>query len=250
MGRADAGDTAPTFRTAPARARPWVLVAWCVWLLAWLTPALLVGPETSAPRPWLDREAAPAAVLAGAALFLVAAWPFWPALVPANPAGQASRATRAAGTASLAPLAGLSAVEVVVLAALAAPLLVAAWSLGGTLHVWPAAATAAGLAVLGIGLRLAVTGLGEGAACRLMFGMLLLAGGPPAVYYAAAETVGLAPAWLLEASPVVALVQAGTVGWPEAAWSQIARLWLWPAVGVGLAVLGALSARRAAVSPV
>ncbi|MEA3368615.1 MAG: hypothetical protein U9R68_10945, partial [Planctomycetota bacterium] len=79
MGRADAGDTAPTFRAAPARARPWVLVAWCVWLLAWLTPALLVGPETSDPRPWLDREAAPAAVLAGAALFLVAAWPFWPA---------------------------------------------------------------------------------------------------------------------------------------------------------------------------
>jgi len=263
MGRADAGDTAPTARAAPVRARPWVFVAWCVWLLAWLTPALLVGPETADPRPWLDREAAPAAVLAGAALFLVAAWPFWPALeLPKSsrdPTGQAGRAAQgdprgpgglrsSARGGSVARLAGLSAAEVLVLAALAAPLLVAAWSLGGSLHVWPAAATAAGLAVLGIGLRLAATGLGGGAACRLMFGALLLCGGPPAIYYAAAETVGPAPAWLLEASPVVGLVRAGTVGWPEEAWPQIARLWLWPLLGVGLGVVGAIHGRRAGAS--
>jgi hypothetical protein len=147
-------------------------------------------------------------------------------------------------------LIGLSAAEVLVLAALAAPMLVAARSLGGTLRVWPAVATGAGLAVFGIGLRVAAAGLGDGAARRLMFGALLVAGGPPVVAYAAAETIGAALPWLPAASPVVALVEAGTDGWPDGTWAQIARLYLWPMVGVGLGVVGVLKARSARASDV
>ncbi|MFO8014591.1 MAG: hypothetical protein R6X20_14940 [Phycisphaerae bacterium] len=256
----------------PARPRPWVFVAWCAWLLAWLAPALLVAPATPDPRPWLEPAAAPAAVLAGAALFLVAAWPFWPALATSTPRKEPAngmrggsphprrgrqdderggygdpprRADRVGGR-----LVGHSAVEVLILTALAAPMLVAARSLGGALQVWPTVATGAGLAVFAIGLRVAAAGLGEGAARRLMCGALLVAGGPPAVYYAAAETIGAALPWLPAASPVVALVQAGTDGWPDGAWPQIVRLYLWPMVGVGLGVLGTLKARSARASHV
>jgi len=273
MPRADAGDSAPAPHAAPTRARPWVLVAWCLWLLVWLAPALLLGPATPDPRPWLEPASASAAVLAGAALFLVAAWPFWPALAsdafsrggspepPHDPRGKRGGAPgpprdgRAArdgcgdpprGTVVGWRLVGLSAMEVLVLAALAAPMLTAARAVGGRLHVWPAAATGAGLAAFGIGLRLASAGLGGGAPRRLMAGALLIAGGPPAVWYASAETIGPAIPWLPQASPVVALAQAGTAGWPGEAWSEIARLWLWPMVGVGLGVLGMLSARRSA----
>jgi len=250
MPRAEAADTASEPAGAPSRARLFVFVAWCVWLLAWLVPSMLLAPRAPDPRPWMAAETAPAAVLAAAALFLVAAWPFWPALVSpnlsGNPAGRAGRATQGdpRGAGSLLRLVGLSAVEAVVLGALAAPFLVVGWSLGGRLAVWPAAATAAGLAVLGIGLRVAVTGMPGGAGRRLMAGTLLVCGGPPAVCYALAETVGTALPWLLEASPVVALVQAGTEGWSAGGWSQVARLWLWPSVGVGLGALGALMARR------
>jgi len=256
MSRADAGNTAPAPPAARTHARPWMFVAWCVWLLAWLAPALLLGPATPDPRPWLEPASASSAVLAGAALFLVAAWSFWPALVLGNLAGQAGRATQAEarggsprpprGTLAGARPIGLSAMEVLVLAALAAPMLVAARAVGGRLHVWPAAATGAGLAVFAIGIRMAAEGLGGGAPRRLMAGALLLAGGPPAVCYAAAETIGPSLPWLLEVSPVVALVEAGTVGWPEEAWSEIARLYLWPMVGVVLGVVGMLSARRSA----
>ncbi len=134
--------------------------------------------------------------------------------------------------------------EAVVLGALAAPFLVAGRTLGGgRLAVWPTAATAAGLVVFGIGLRVAVAGMGGGAGRRLMAGALLLCGGPLAVCYAAAETLGGAPSWLPEVSPVVALVQAGSEGWPEAPWPEVARLWLWPLSGVGLGVLGSLARR-------
>ena len=243
MSPGDGGPSAPALPAAPVRRRPWMFVAWCVWLLAWLTPALLVGPATEDARPWLDSSAAPAAVLAGAALFLTAAWPFWPGLLPGvflrggspRPPSHTSVGAR---------LVGLSIVEVLVLAALAAPMLLAAQSAGGTLKVGPAVVTAAGLAVFGVGLRMAAVGLGEGAPKRLMCGVLLLAGGPPAVYYAAAETIGAALPWLPAASPGVALVQAGTAGWPDGAWPEIARLYLWPMVGVGLGVVGVLKVRR------
>jgi len=241
MATAEAADTSFPTEAAPPRARLLVFVAWCVWLLVWLAPAMLLSPRVSDPRPWMGSEAAPAAVLAGAAFFLVAAWPFGPALTVAP------RRRTAVG----ARLIGLWVLEVAVLAALAAPFLVVAWSLaGGRLAVGPAAATAGGLGVLGIGLRVAAAGLPDGAGRRLMFGALLACGGPPAVAYAAAETVGVALPELLEASPVVALVLAATAGWPEGAWPEVARLWLWPAVGVGLAVLGVLCARRASTSQV
>lgn len=258
MSPADAGPSAIASPAAPARRRPWVFVAWCAWLLAWLTPALLVGPATPDARPWLDPSAAPAAVLAGAALFLVAAWPFWPALLPDSLSrggyGDPPRGTQndegggspdpPRGTVVGARLVGLSVAEVLILTALAVPMLVAARSLGGTLQIWPTVATGAGLAVFAIGLRVAADGLGDGAPRRLMGGALLLAGGPLAVYYAAAETIGAVLPWLPAASPVVALVEAGTAGWPDGAWPQIARLYLWPMVGMGLGIVGMLKAGR------
>ena len=242
MPAADAGPSAP--RAEAARRRPWMFVAWGAWLLAWLAPALLLGPRTPDPRPWIEPTSAPAAVLAGAALFLVAAWPFWPALLPdVFSRGGSPHPPRE--TTVGARFVGLSALEMLVLVALAAPMLLVARSVGQTLHVWPAAATGVGLALFGIGLRTAAASLGSRAARRLMVGALLVSGGPPAVYYAASETIGAVLPWLPAASPVVALVQAGTVGWPEAAWPQIARLYLWPMVGVGLGAVGMLSARRA-----
>ena len=247
MAPADAGETTPAARPAPARARPWVFLAWCVWLLAWLTPSLLVGAETGDLRPWIAPASAAAAVLAGAAIFLVAAWPFWPALAPgAFPCGESGDPTCGAHAPSSASrFIGLSVVEVLILAALAAPMFVTARSLGGRIEAWPTAATGAGLAVFGIGLRLAAAGLGDEAPRRLMFGVLLVAGGPPAVYYAVSETMGATMPWLAAASPVVALVQAGTGGWPDGAWPEIARLYLWPMAGVGLGAVGVLTARRA-----
>ena len=244
MAAADAGPSAPAPPAAAARRRLWMFVAWCAWLLAWLAPVLLLGPRTPDPRPWLDPASAPAAVLAGAALFLVAAWPFWPALLP-DPFSRGGSGDPPRGTVVGARFVGLSALEVLILAALAAPMFLVARSVGQTLHVWPAAATGAGLVVFGVGLRTAAVGLGDGAPRRLMVGALLVAAGPPAVYYAAAETIGAVLPWLPAASPVVAMVQAGTVGWPDGPWPQIARLYLWPMVGVGLAVVGIVCARRA-----
>lgn len=60
----------------------WFLLppAWCLWLLASLVPSMLVAPHLEYLRPWLWPETAPSAVAAAAAFFLVAVWPFWPAL--------------------------------------------------------------------------------------------------------------------------------------------------------------------------
>jgi len=260
MTTAEAADTASSTEAAPPRVRLLVFVAWCVWLLVWLAPAMLLAPRVSDARPWMTAAAAPAAVLAGAALFLVAAWPFLPAFLgfPRGGSPDLPRKTADERGGSGDPprknpdgrvgarLIGLSVLEAVVLAALALPFLVVARSVaGGGPAAGPATATAGGLVVLGLGLRTAAAGLPSGAGRRLMFGALLVCGGPPVVAYAAAETLGGAVPGLLEVSPVVALVRAGMDGWPEGAWPTLARLYLWPMVGVGLAVLGLLSARRA-----
>ena len=271
MAHPQAADGPAAPEAAPSRARLLVFVAWCVWLLAWLAPSMLLAPHVAAAPVWMTQASSPAAFLAAVGLFVVAAWPFLPALAPARGAAQAHSIPRGGspepprrapepgpygprgtlsdpprGTVPLARLIGLSVPEMVVLAALAAPFGVVAWSLGeGRLAVGPAAATAAGLGVLSLGVRVAASAGGPGAERWLMAAALLVCAAPAALAYAAAETVGGSYAWLAEASPVVALVQAGD-GWAEGAWPQAARLWLWPAVG---AVLIAVSAIASASRP-
>jgi len=229
----------------PAPGRAWVLlpVAWCVWLLLWLVPTLLVAPHLLSPGPWLVRESAPSAVLAAGAFFLAAVWPFW---------GKK-------GTGSFSCLSekvpvpffrwlGAGVLEFVVLIALAVPFALVAWSVGdGNLAVWPAVVSAAGLGVFGLGLRTAAQGMAPGAARWLMLAALLVCVGPLILAYAAAETMGVSLPRLLEVSPVFGLVGVGTDGWPaESSWPWIARLWLWPGVGVVLAVVGLCESWRRA----
>ncbi len=241
----------------PAPGRGWVLLPliWCVWLLLSLVPTLLMAPRLLSPGPWLVRETAPSAVLAAGGFFLAAVWPFWP-----------KKGTGKKGTGSFSGLSekvpvpflqsarrvggwlGAGALEFVVLVALAVPFALVAWSVGdGRLAVWPVVAMVGGLGVFGLGLRTAAEGMVPGAARWLMFAVLLVCAGPLILEYAAAETTGVSLPWLLEVSPVFGLVGVGMDGWPaESSWPWVARLWLWPGVGVVLAVVGLLEFRRRA----
>ena len=241
----------------PAPGRAWVLlpVAWCVWLLLSLVPTLLVAPHLLSPGPWLLRETAPSAVLAAGAFFLAAVWPFWPALA-------GSYRKKGTGTFSERPekepvpfspvpffrWLGAGVLEFIVLVSLAVPFALVAWSVGdGNLAVWQAVVSAAGLGVFGLGLRTAAQGMAPGAARWLMLAALLVCVGPLVLEYAAAETMGVSLPWLLEVSPVFGLVRVGMDGWPEASsWPWIARLWLWPGVGVVLGVVGLCESWRRA----
>jgi len=235
-------DAAPAVRhAAPTKARLRVFVAWCAWLLVWLAPSMLLAPRVAAAPAWLAEASAPAALLAAAGLFLVGAWPFFPALASFHTLPRGGCGDPPRFRASPARLVGLAIVEWVVLA-LAAPFAVVAWSLGeGRWAVGSAAVTAGGLGVLGLGLRVAASAGGPLASRWLMAAALLACAAPAALAYAAAETLGGSYGWLAEASPVVALVQGGS-GWPEGAWPQAARLWLWPAVGVVVGAVGAIIA--------
>ncbi|MCX5684746.1 MAG: hypothetical protein NT049_13805, partial [Planctomycetota bacterium] len=111
----------PAAAPVSSPAASWVLlpVAWCVWLLVSLVPTLLVAPHLSTLRPWLTPDAAPAAVVAAATFFLVAIWPFWPALAGSSARGR------------VASWCGRTFLELAILLALAAPFVVVAWSVGG-----------------------------------------------------------------------------------------------------------------------
>ncbi len=234
----DAGAGVSGMAGPPAPARAWVLlpVVWCLWLLLSLVPTLLVAPHLLSPRPWLTRETAPSAVLAAMAFFLAAVWPFWPAL-----AGRLG----VPRVGAVARWLGASALEFVVLFSLAAPFVLVAWSVsGGRLAVAPAVVSVAGLGIFGLGLRTAAAGMVPGAARWLMLAAMLVCAGPLVLGYAAAETMGVSVPWLLEVSPVFELVRVGLDAWPEALWPRIARLWLWPGVGVVLAVVGVVEACR------
>ncbi|KPJ75841.1 MAG: hypothetical protein AMS14_02915, partial [Planctomycetes bacterium DG_20] len=248
----DAGAAGSEMAGPPAPGRAWVLlpVAWCVWLLVSLVPTLLVGPHLLSPAPWLARETAPSAVLAAMAFFLATVWPFWPALAGKKGTGSFSCLSEKVPV-RFFPVPffrwlGVSAIEFVVLVSLAVPFALVAWSVAdGNLAVRPAVVSVAGLGLLGLGLRTAAEGMVPGATRWLVLAALVACVGPLVLEYAAAETMGVSLPWLLEVSPVYGLVRVGMDGWPEASsWPWIGRLWLWPGVGVALAVAGLCEGRR------
>ena len=215
-----------------------LFAAWAAWLLACLVPALVLGPRVSLPAPYLGRETAPAALVAGAALFLVTAWPFWRSAL-----GAVSERLRD-------PFYAVSgAVELAVLAAVAAPMAVVAWSVAGAdVHHGPLAAAVLGLGALGLGIRVSACGMGPGAGRWLAFAAMVVSVGPVALAYAARETLGADFSWALDLSPVTCAVRLATDGWPDGAWPSIARVWLWPGVGAALAAAGAIELRHRATA--
>jgi hypothetical protein len=211
----------------------WFLLplAWCAWLLVWLAPALLLAPHVSVLSPWLRADAAPGAVTAAAALFLSIFWPFWPAL--------------AAGNRGPRSLVARSLLEAAMLLALAAPFVLVAFAVADRRpDIGRLAAAAAGLGVWGLGLRLATAGLGPRAARWLIAAALLVAAAPVAVSYAGSETISVAFPWLLPASPVIGSTRLVIEGWPADAGSWLVQAALWPAAGVGLAILGGRGLKR------
>ena len=225
----------PNERTARGGAS-WILlpVAWCAWLLMWLVPSLLIAPYMPTPRPWLTADAAPAALVAAAALFMTIIWPFWPAL--AGPLSESMIGGK---------LAGRTLLEAVILVALAAPFVLVAWSVGGrTIAAGPLLTVAAGLVLPGLGLRAAAVGIGPKSVRWLILGAMLMAVGPLAVAYSVGETIGGIDGRLLEACPVSAAVKLAVGGWPEPGLSHIARLMLWPEIGVMLLLLGMRQSSR------
>jgi hypothetical protein len=191
---------APAPAPAPPPTASWVLLplAWCVWLLAFLVPSLLVAPHLETLRPWLTADTAPAAVVAAAAFFLTAIWPFWPAL-----AGPVSGIRgRAAARWFLVSLA-----EAVMLLALAAPFVVVAWSVGGqpldAARLTPAAAVAV---IPGMVFRVLAAVVRPQRVRWLVTAATLLAVAPLLAAYAAQETLGTDWSWMLRISPVYAAV--------------------------------------------
>lgn len=219
------------------RGASWALLptVWAAWLLVWLLPALVVGPRLATPLSWLAAGTAPAAFVAAAVFFLVAVWPFWPALAGMAGAGAAPLSVRRLGQ-SLAELA--------ILAAVAAPPALVAWSVGGrAAEAGPAAAAWAVASVLGLGIRLAAAGMGPAAGRWLMFFAAMACGGPFAVAYGVAETLGSDLGRLVDLSPVAGCVRLALDGWPDTAWGVLAGLVLWPAVAAVLALAGAAENR-------
>ncbi|HUU32384.1 MAG TPA: hypothetical protein VMY69_09835 [Phycisphaerae bacterium] len=231
-------DRSPEVGAAWAR----LAAAWCGWLLVWLMPSLLLSPRVMTMRLWLTREAAPAAVVIAAALFLAVVWPFWPWRGRSAPEAEERFGIRRLGRWVL---------EAVVLAVLAVPFVLAAWSVGGrTPSVGRLAAAFGILAVFGLGLRTAAGGLGRSAAKWLMLAAVLVCAGPILLEYAAGETMGIGFPRFVETSPVVVAVRVALEPWPEETWLWLVRTVLWPAVGVLLGIAGFwVSSRRGEVSP-
>ena len=231
-GTADGREASP----APEPGRAWVLlpVAWCVWLLLWILPSLVVGPRLAWARPWMMRETALSALVAAAAFFLVAVWPFWPAL--ASGPGRQTLSGR---------WLGLSLFEFALLVALAGPFALVAWSVsGGTVAAAPTVVAVLGLGVFGLGLRVATAGMAPRMTRWLVLAAMTVLAGPLMLEYATREALGVTCGWLVGVSPLFGLVRIGLDGWPEGPWLSIARLWLWPGVGVVLATVGLLESRR------
>ena len=218
-------------------ARAWFLLpaTWCVWLLGWLVPSLLVAPHLAFVPLWCSRDAAPAAVTAACVLFLTIVWPFWPALAGTMPPRR------------LRWLA-VSVLELLMLLALAGPFVLVAWAVGDRpLEVVPVKLAAAVPALFALGLRVAAGGLGQGAGRWLMLAAMLACAAPLAVAYAAGETMGQGYEYLADFSPVTAAVNAARDGWPADGFG-IACLVAWPAVGVVMGIIGLISRRTSSAA--
>ena len=182
-------------------------LAWCVWLLVWLVPVLVIAPHAQTVRPWLEADTAPAALVAGATFFLVAIWPFWPALARRDSAG------------NVAHWIGASLLELVMLLALAAPFVLVAWSVGDrTLAVKPLLAAAMAPTFFALVFRVLAMRLGAAAVRWLILAAMLLSAGPLIVVYAAGETIGADLPRLAAVSPIVMAVWQADHGWPSDLW--------------------------------
>jgi len=229
------GPAAPGEAAAPAaqtaRGGGWVLLplTWCAWLLVWLIPSFLLGPRVAIVSAWLEAETAPAALAAAAVFFLVAIWPFWPALARSE-AGRTP-----------AVWWFRSALELVVLFALAVPFARVAWSVGGRgFDAGPLAAASAGVAATAMGLRVAAARMP--ATGRWIMALATLAcAAPIIVHYAAAEALGAALPRVLEASPMVGLARLALEGWPADPWRVAVGVWAWPAAGIAVAAVSLLA---------
>jgi len=235
-----AGPAAP----APPPAASWVLLplAWCVWLLAFLVPSLLITPHLETLRPWLTADTAPAAVVAAAAFFLTAIWPFWPALA-APVTGIRGRAAARWFLVSL--------VEAVMLLALAAPFVVVAWSVAGkTLDPAWLLLVSAPVVAIGLTFRLVVAALAGRGVRWIMLAAVLFACGSLPLAYALSEVFGAAASTPVNSWAGMCLmagvVESVTNGREAASWNDVtgiiaACLWL-PMVWGGL-LLAELSFR-------
>ena len=227
----------------PAAARPAGGAAWTVlplvfslWLLAWLTPSLLLAPHLATPRPWLTADTAPAALVAAITLFMLTIWPFWPALA-ASAGG--------AGTPLDARAYGRTLLEAVILLAVAAPFGLVAWSLGGRAWDFPAVVgVAAGLGAFGTALRATAARTGPGGVRWIIFVTTLVCVGPLLIYYAAAETMGTELGRLLSVSPIIAAVQTALGGGTDLSWTTAAAVLL--AVILAFNVVSFIARRRVA----
>ena len=234
-GREDPEKSAPTGRMAGGSSRFLLPLAWCVWLLVWLVPVLLVAPHAQTVRPWLEADTAPAALVAAATFFLVAIWPFWPALVSREPGRDAAHWI------------GASVLELAVLLALAAPFVLVAWSVGGrTLEAQPLVAAAMTATFFAMIFRLLAIRSGAAAVRWLILVATLLCAGPLIVVYAVGETIGADLPRVAVASPLVMAVWQMEHGWPSDLWLMAFEVTAWWALALGLAVaaLRALWRRR------
>jgi len=164
--------------------------------------------------------------------FLVAIWPFWPALARSEdgrtPAAWWFR----------------SVLELAILFALAAPFARVAWSVGGRgFDAGPLAAASGAAAATAMGLRVAAARMP--AAGRWIMALATLAcAAPLVVHYAAAEAMGASLPRVLEASPMVGLARLALEGWPTGLWRTAADVWLWPATAAAVAAVALVGSSR------
>ncbi len=232
MARASGPAAGPATGEAPdagRRGSPWwplLPAAWCLWLLLWLVPSLLVAPDLATRPVWVTAASAPSALVVAGAFFLVVVWPFWPAL--------ADRAAAGADRVSVGWLLR-SLAELVVLVALAVPFALVGWSVANrAVEPGPVAAAVGSLVLLGLAIRLASVGIGPESGRWLMLGAMLAAAGPILVAYGVHEVMRIDLAGLVDLSPAVAAIRLCREGWPETGWERFVRLVLWPAASAVL----------------
>ena len=212
-------------KSAGGSARFLLPLAWCVWLLVWLVPVLVIAPHAQTVRPWLSADTAPAALVAAATFFLVAIWPFWPALVIRDPGRDAAHWI------------GASVLELAVLLALAAPFVLVAWSVGGrTLEAKPLVAAAMTTTLLAMIFRTLAIRSGAAAVRWLILVATLLCAGPIIVVYAVGETIGADWPRVTAVSPLVMAVWQVEHGWPSDLWLAAVEVTAWCALALALTV--------------